>query len=88
MYILSLVPRPSYKKFHGGLGTRLVHTMHTLRVIVTRSTHTAGDMHVHNMVNAAYTVLLISLHLEQREYLRDGVDRASIYLSPRKPTGY
>ena len=34
------------------------------------------------------SVQLISLHLEQREYLRDGVDQTAICLSPRKPTGY
>ena len=31
---------------------------------------------------------IVSFHLEQHEYLRDSVDRASIYLSPRKPKGY
>ena len=35
----------------------------------------------------ALVVLLISLRFEQREYLREGVERAFISLSPRKPTG-
>ena len=43
------------------------------------------DYYLHN--NYKERVLSISLRFERREYLREGVERAFISLSPRKPTG-
>ena len=39
------------------------------------------------LVRTNVRVLLISLRFERREYLREGVERAFISLSPRQPTG-
>ena len=42
---------------------------------------------LHFVVASTRRILSISLRFERREYLREGVERAFISLSPRKPTG-
>lgn len=42
---------------------------------------------IEQLTSVTFWRLLISLHFEHREYLRDCEDRAYVCLSPRKPTG-
>ena len=58
---------------------------------LSRQSRSSIEAHLHGSnLRALEFQLLVSglLILEQREYLRDGVDQASIYLSPCKPTEY
>ena len=73
----------------GSVGSRVLsaRTVVQLCAIVAHRACTRAHA-VRREAKPTVQLQLISLHFEQREYLRDGVDRASIDLSLRKPTGY